>query len=110
MCLVLTFPIYHQVSRDVLFVTILSPHLWQVGPILLGCVMPHLSWSWVIYRRNLTFHRLYSPHITDTHTQTYSHTRLFTPPNLLVRCHLSLMAFFLFAFSAYVQHRQRGAW
>ena len=43
-----------------------------------------------------------------THTQAYSHTRVFAPPNLLVRCHLSLMALFLFAFSAYVQHRARG--
>ena len=68
--------------------------------------MPHLSWSSVIYLRDLTFHGFYSPHIT--HTQTYSHTGVFAPPNLLVRCHLSLMALFRFAFSAYVQHRARG--
>ena len=88
------------------FVTIFSLYLWQVGPILLGCGMPHLSWSSLIYWGDLTFHGLYSPLIT--HTQTYSHTRVFAPPNLLVRCHLSLMALFLFAFSAYVQHRARG--
>ena len=106
MCLDLTFPIYRQVSRDLLFVTIFSPYLWQVGPIVLGCGMPHLSWSSLIYSRDLTFHGLYSP--LSTHTHTYSHTRVFAPPNLLVRCHLSLMALFLFAFSAYVEHRARG--
>ena len=88
MCLDLTFPIYLQVSRDRLFVSIFSPYLWQVGPILLGCGMPHLSWSSLIYWRGVTFHGLYSFHIT--HTQTYSHTRVFAPPNTLVRCHLSL--------------------
>ena len=68
--------------------------------------MPHLSWSSLMNWRKLTFHGLYSPHIT--HTQTYSHTRVFAPPNLIVRCHLSLMARFLLAFSAYVQHRAPG--
>ena len=68
--------------------------------------MPHLSWSSLIYWRDFTFHGLYSP--LSTHTHTYSHTRVFAPPNLLVRCYLSLMALFLFAFSAYVQHRARG--
>ena len=82
------------------------PLSFRVGPILLGCGMPHLSWSSLIYWRDLTFHGLYSP--LSTHTHTYSHTRVFAPPNLLVRCHLSLMALFLFAFSAYVQHRARG--
>ena len=106
MCLDLTFPNCLQVSRDLLFVSIFSPYLWQVGPILLGGGMPHVSLSSLIYRRDLTFHGFYSPHIT--HTQTYSHTRVFAPPNLLVRCHLSLMALFLFAFSAYVQHPARG--
>ena len=105
-CLDLTFPHCLHVSRDLLFVTIVSPYLWQVGPILLGCGMPHLSWSSLIYWRNLTFHGLYSHHSTRTHT--YSHTRVSAPPNLLVRCHLSLMALPLFAFSAYVQHRGRG--
>ena len=103
MCLDLTLPIYLGVSRDLLFVTIFPPYLWQVGPILLGCGMPHLSWSnW----RDLTCHGLYSPH--STHTHTYSHTRVFAPPNLLVRCLLSLMGLSLFAFSAYIQHRSRG--
>ena len=106
MYLDLTFPNCLQVSRDLLFVTIFSPYLWQVGPILLGCGMPHLSWSSLIYWRDLTFHGLYPP--LSTHTHTYSHTRVFAPPNLLVGCHLSLMALFLFAFSAYVQHRARG--
>ena len=106
MCLDLTFPIYLQVLRDRLFVSIFSPYLWQVGPILFGCVMPHLSWSSLIYWRDVTFYGLYSFHII--HTQTYSHTGVFAPPSLLVRCHLSLMALFLFAFSAYVQHRARG--
>ena len=106
MCLDLTLPNCLQVSRDLLFVTIFPPYLWQVGPILLGCGMPHLSLSSSIYWCDLTFHGLYSPHIT--HTQAYSHTRVFAPPNLLVRCHLSLMALFLFAFSAYIQHRARG--
>ena len=95
-----------HVSRDLLFVSIFYPYLWQVGPILLGCAMPHLSWSSFIYWRDLTFNGLYSPH--STHTHTYSHTRVFAPPNRLVRCHLCLMALFLFAFSAYVQHRARG--
>ena len=106
MCWDPTFPIYLQVSRDRLFVSIPSPYPWQVGPILLGCGMPHLSWSSLIYWRDVTFHGAYSFHVT--HTQTYSHTRVFAPPNLLVRCHLSLMALFLFAFSVYVQHRARG--
>ena len=106
MCLDLIFPIYLQVLRDLLFVTIVSPYLWQVGPILLGCGMPHLSWSSLIYWCDMTFNGLYPPHIRNT--QTYSHTRVFAPPNLLVRCHLSLMALSLFAFSAYVQHRARG--
>ena len=83
-----------------------SPYLWQVGPIFLGCGMPHLSWSSLMYWRDLTFHGLYSPHIT--HTQPYSHTHVFSPPNRLVKCHLILMALFLLAFSAYVQHRARG--
>ena len=100
MCLDLTLPNCLQVSRDLLFVTIFSPYLWQVGPILLGCGMPHLSWSSLIYWRDLTFHGLYSSLSTNTHT--YSHT------SVLVRSHLSLMALFLFAFSAYVQHRARG--
>ena len=102
----LTFPNCLQVSRDFLFVTIFSPYLWQVGPILLGCGMPHFSGSSSIYWRDLTFHGLYS--LLSTHTHTYSHTRVFAPPNLLVRCHLSLMALFFFAFSAYVRHRARG--
>ena len=106
MCLDLTFSNCLQVSRDLLSVTVFSPYLWQVGPILLGCGIPHLSWSSLIYWRDLTFHELYSP--LSTHTHTYSHTRVFAQPNLLVRCHLSLMALFLFAFSAYVQHRARG--
>ena len=104
MCLDLTLTNCLQVSRDLLFVTIFCPYIWQVGPILLGCGMPHLSWPSIIYWRVLTFHGLYSPHIT--HTQTYSHTCVFALPNLLVRCHLSLMALFLFTFSAYVQHRE----
>ena len=103
MCFDLTPPIYLQVSRDLLFVTIFPPDLWQVGPILLGCGIPHLGWSSFIYWRDLPFHELYSPHIT--YTQTYSHTHVFAPPNLLVRCHRSLMALFLIASSAYVQHR-----
>ena len=73
MCLDLTFPVYLQVLRDLLFVTISPPYLWQVGPILFGCGISHLGWSSLIYWRDLTFHGLYSPHIT--HTQTYSHTR-----------------------------------
>ena len=68
--------------------------------------MPHLSWSSFIFLRDLTFHGLYSP--LSTHTHTYSHTRVVAPPNLPVRCHLSLMALFLFAFSAYVHHQARG--
>ena len=76
MCLDLTFPNCLQVSRDLLFVTIFSPYLWQVGPILLGCGMPHLSWSSSIYWRDLTFHGLYSPHITHTHKHTHIHVCL----------------------------------
>ena len=76
MCLDLTFPIYLQVSRDLLFVTICSPYLWQVGPILFGCGMPHLSWSSLIYWRDLTFHGLYSPLSTHTHTHTHIHVCL----------------------------------
>ena len=105
-CLDPTFPVYLRVSPDLLFVTILSPHLWQVGPILLGCGMPHLSWSSLMNWCGLTFHGLYSLHIT--HTQTYSHTRDFAPAILILRCHSSLMARFLLAFCAYVQHRTRG--
>ena len=67
----LTFPIYLQVSRDRLFVSIFCPYLWQVGPILLGCGMPHLSWSSLIYWHDLTFHGLYSPLSTHTHTHTH---------------------------------------
>ena len=77
MCLDLTFLNCLQVSRDLLFVTIFSPYLWQVGPILLGCGMPHLSWSSLIYWRDLTFYGLYSP--LSTHIHTYPHTRVFAP-------------------------------
>ena len=59
MCLDQTFSIYLQVSRDRLFVSFFSPYLWQVGPILLGCGMSHLSWSSLIYWRDVTFHGLY---------------------------------------------------
>ena len=59
-------------------------------------LLAQLDFSWTL------------PSPQHTHTHTYSHTRVFAPPNLLVRCHLSLMALFLFAFSAYVQHRARG--
>ena len=76
MCLDLTFPNCLQVSRDLLFVTLFSPYLWQVGPILLGCGMPHLSWSSLIYWRDLTFHGLYSPLSTHTHTHTHIHVCL----------------------------------
>ena len=41
MCLDLTFTNCLQVSRDLLFVTFFSAYLSQVGPILLGCGMPH---------------------------------------------------------------------
>ena len=36
---------YLQVLRNLLFVTIFFPYLWQVGSILLRCRMPQLSWS-----------------------------------------------------------------
>ena len=75
-CLDLTFPIYVPVSRDLLFVTIFSPYLWQIGPILLECGMSHLSWSSLIYRRDLTLHGLYSPLSTHTHTHTHIHVCL----------------------------------
>ena len=87
MCLDLTFPIDIQVSQDLLFVTIFSPYLWQVGPILLGCGMPHLKWSSLIYWRDLTLHGLYSPHITNT--EAYSHTRVFAPVRRS-HCHVFL--------------------
>ena len=61
-------------------------------------LLARLDFSWT----------LLSPHPTHTHTHTYSHTRVFAPPNLLVKCHLSVMALSLFAFSAYVQHQARG--
>ena len=76
MCLDLTFPNCLQVLRDLLFVTIFPPYLGQVGPILLGCGMPHLSWSSLTYWRDLTFHGLYSPHSTHKHTHTHIHTCL----------------------------------
>ena len=76
MCLDLTFPNCPEVSRDLLFVTIFSPYLWQVGPILLGCGMPELSRSSLIYWRDLTFHGLYSPHSTHTHTHILTYTRV----------------------------------
>ena len=76
MCLDLTFPNCLQVSQNLLFVTIFSPYPWQVGFILLGCGMPHLSWSSLIYWRDLTFHGLYSPLSTHTHTHTHIHVCL----------------------------------
>ena len=107
LCLDLKIPIYLQVSRDLLFVTTFSLYLWQVGCILWGCGMPQLSWFLFTSGGDLVFHGLYSPHITCTHT--YSPKRVIAPPNLLVRCHLSLMALFLFAFAAYFQHLAWGS-
>ena len=76
MCLDLIFPYCLQVSRDLPFVSFFFPYLWQVRPILLGCGKQHLSWSSSIYWRDLTFHGLYSPHITHTHKHTHIHVCL----------------------------------